>query len=91
MAPEITSCAPSHSTRVTPPNMTTIIRAVIRARAFIRVRLAAKASSTAAPNRPMALCSRPKAWTVSMASTLSPAKPTAPANRSCEATVSFLT
>jgi hypothetical protein len=50
----ITSCAPSQSTRVTPPNMTTMTRAVIRARAFIRVRDTAKAASTAAPKRAMA-------------------------------------
>ena len=59
--PAITSWAPSHSTRVTPPNITTMIMAVIRARAFIRTRETPNAASTAAPNRAMALLSRPKA------------------------------
>ena len=89
--PAITSWAPSHSTRLTPPNITTMIIAVMKARALIRTSDTAKAASTAAPKRSMALASRPKACTVSIASTLSPAKPTALANRSCEATVSFLT
>ncbi|MNE19545.1 hypothetical protein D3C80_1126320 [compost metagenome] len=61
MVPAITSCAPSHSTRVTPPNMTTMIMAVMTARARMRTRETPKASSTAAPKRPMALFSRPKA------------------------------
>ena len=68
-----------------------MIMAVIRARAFIRTRETPKAASTAAPKRAMALVSRPKAWTVSMASTLSPANPTALAKRSWEATVSVRT
>ena len=68
-----------------------MIMAVIQARAFMRISEAPKASSTAAPKRSIALRSRPNACTVSMASTLSPAKPTALANRSCDATVSFLT
>ena len=87
MVPAITSCAPSHSTRVTPPNITMMIMAVITPRARIRFRETPNASSTAAPKRPMALFSRPKACTVSMASTLSPAKPTAPAKVSCDCTV----
>ena len=87
MVPATTSRAPSHRTSVTPPNITSTIAAVITARALIRLREAAKASSTARPNRVDAVVSRPKAWTVSSASMLSPAKPTAWANWSCDFTV----
>jgi len=87
MRPAMTSWAPSHRTSVTPPNMTVMIRAVMTARAFMRWIEVAKDASTAASKRPMAVASRPKAWTVSTASTFSPAEATASAKASCVLTV----
>ncbi len=54
-------------------------------RILIRASDAANAASTAAPNRAALSVSRPNACTVSIASRLSPANPTAAANRSCAA------
>ncbi len=74
-----------------PPNTSRITTPVMIARAVMRRSEVAKARSTASPNRPAAEASRPKACTVSSASRLSPAKPTASANWSWVEVVSLRT
>ena len=66
-----------------PANTRQITRAAMTARARTRRMDAPKAFSTLAVNREDTPASRQKACTVSRASRLSPAKPTASANRSC--------
>ena len=78
---------PSQNTATTPPNTSTMEAAVMIARAVMRLREVRKERSTAAPKRSVAVCSRPKACTVSRASRVSPAWPTARANSSWVAVV----
>ena len=82
MPPVSTEWAARHRTKATPPKIRPMTMTVIRARARMRLAAARKATSTESPKRRSAVRSRPKAWTVSSASRLSPAKPTASANRS---------
>ena len=71
--PERTNCAPIQSTATMLPNTNSMTATVSRPRALSRSLEAVKAVSTAWSNRPVAARSRPKAWTVSSWSSVSPA------------------
>ena len=73
ISPARTAWTPIHKTPDTPPKTRPITRTVITARADMREREAEKALSTAPEKRVAAAASRPKAWTVSSWSRLSPA------------------